>query len=65
VPGETIFINAEIVNNSNTDINRTHASLKQVCQLLVGTVENHGKKWPKSLHVFEKKSSKSRQKHGS
>jgi len=30
VPGETIFINADIVNNSQTDITRTRASLKQV-----------------------------------
>jgi len=36
VPGETIFINAEINNNSRTDIENTHASLKQVC--LVGFV---------------------------
>ena len=31
VPGETIFINAEINNNSRTDVKRTRASLKQVC----------------------------------
>ena len=31
VPGETIFINADIVNNSYTDITRTHAAIKQVC----------------------------------
>ena len=30
VPGETIFINADIVNNSETDIVRTRAALKQV-----------------------------------
>jgi len=29
VPGETIFINAQIDNNSQTDISRTRASLKQ------------------------------------
>lgn len=34
VPGETIYINAEIVNNSQTDINRTRASLKQYVEFL-------------------------------
>jgi len=34
VPGETILINAEIANNSQTDITSTRASLKQVRKFL-------------------------------
>jgi len=43
VPGETIMINAEIVNDSQTDIRRSRASLKQVCQL--HDVSNVGLLW--------------------
>jgi len=32
VPGESIMINAEIVNSSRTPVTGTRASLKQVCQ---------------------------------
>jgi len=35
VPGETIFICAEIVNRSQTDISRTKAQLKQVGKIFL------------------------------
>jgi len=42
VPGETIFINADIVNNSQTDIVRTRAALKQVGSITATHYELHG-----------------------